>query len=179
MHTHLRIARPVSDLARSVAQYTQGLGIVQLGSFKDHAGFDGAMLGSPGAGFHWEFTHCTSHPVAPAPTPKDLLVFYVPEQEAWQARCDAMLTAGFAEVQSLNPYWAQSGRSFEDPDGYRVVIQCAAWDGGSATQRVPPLAGAATTSSARKAASPNPADTHSAPTPSRSRHRPNSHGDAA
>ncbi|MBB6558926.1 catechol 2,3-dioxygenase-like lactoylglutathione lyase family enzyme [Acidovorax soli] len=129
---HVRMARPVSNLARSVAQYTQGLGLVQLGSFKDHAGFDGTMLGTPGAGFHWEFTVCTSHPVVPAPTPEDLLVFYVPEPEAWQARCDAMLAAGFVEVQPFNPYWAQSGRSFEDPDGYRVVIQCAAWGGGAA-----------------------------------------------
>ncbi len=129
---HLRIARPVSDLARSVAQYTQGLGLAQLGSFKDHAGFDGTMLGTPGAGFHWEFTVCKSHPVVPAPTPEDLLVFYVPEPEAWQARCSAMLAAGFVEVPPFNPYWAQSGRSFEDPDGYRVVIQCAAWAGGAA-----------------------------------------------
>lgn len=111
------MARPVSNLARSVAQYTQGLGLVQLGSFKDHAGFDGTMLGTPGAGIHWEFTVCNSHPVVPTPTPEDLLVFYVPEPEAWQARCDAMLAAG---------------RSFEDPDGYRVVIQCAAWGGGAA-----------------------------------------------
>lgn len=132
MHPHLRIARPVSDLARSVAQYTQGLGIVQLGSFKDHAGFDGAMLGTPGASFHWEFTCCTRHPVVPTPTPEDLLVFYVPEQEAWQARCGAMRAAGFLEVQPFNPYWAPSGRSFEDADGYRVVIQCAAWGDGRA-----------------------------------------------
>ena len=127
MHAHLRIARPVSDLARSVAQYTQGLGIEQLGSFIDHDGFDGTMLGTPGAGFHWEFTVCKSHPVVPAPTPEDLLVFYVPEPEAWQVRCDAMRAAGFIEVQPFNPYWARSGRTFEDPDGYRVVIQCATW----------------------------------------------------
>ncbi|MES2609116.1 MAG: VOC family protein [Pseudomonadota bacterium] len=134
MHIHLRIARPVSDLARSVAQYTQGLGLEQLGSFKDHAGFDGAMIGTPGAGFHWEFTFCTSHPVVPAPTPEDLLVFYVPQPEAWQARCEAMRNAGFAETEPFNPYWASSGRTFEDPDGYRVVIQCTAWGESSAVQ---------------------------------------------
>lgn len=127
MHAHLRIARPVSDLARSVAQYTLGLGVVQLGSFSDHDGFDGVMLGTPGAGFHWEFTVCRSHPLVPAPTPEDLLVFYLPDAQAWQARCDAMRSAGFVEVPSFNPYWNQSGRTFEDPDGYRVVIQCAAW----------------------------------------------------
>ncbi|WP_436180132.1 VOC family protein [Acidovorax sp. LjRoot66] len=53
--------------------------------------------------------------------------FYVPDAQAWQARCDATRSAGFVEVPSFNPYWNQSGRTFEDPDGYRVVIQCAAW----------------------------------------------------
>lgn len=38
-----------------------------------------------------------------------------------------MLTAGFRAVASLNPYWELHGRTFEDPDGYRVVIQRAAW----------------------------------------------------
>lgn len=134
MNVHLRIARPVSDLAQAVAQYTKGLGLEELGRFAGHAGFDGAMLGMPGADFHLEFTWCQSHPVAPTPTPEDLLVFYVPEAKAWQARCEALRAAGFQEVQSLNPYWNQRGRSFEDRDGYRVVIQQAAWSGSGARQ---------------------------------------------
>jgi hypothetical protein len=27
------------------------------GRFEDHAGFDGVMLGEPGAPYHFEFTH--------------------------------------------------------------------------------------------------------------------------
>jgi hypothetical protein len=38
-----------------------------------------------------------------------------------------MQHAGFAPVPSYNPYWDVTGRTFEDPDGYRVVLQCAAW----------------------------------------------------
>lgn len=38
-----------------------------------------------------------------------------------------MLDAGFEEVKSFNPYWAKTGRTFEDKDRYRVVIQRAAW----------------------------------------------------
>jgi catechol 2,3-dioxygenase-like lactoylglutathione lyase family enzyme len=132
MQAHLRIARPVSDLARSVALYTQGLGWQPLGHFEDHAGFDGAMLGTPGAGVHWEFTQCRHHAVAPSPTAEDLLVFYVPDPEAWQARCDALRNAGFREVPPFNPYWGLSGRTFEDHDAYRIVIQCAPWGGGKA-----------------------------------------------
>ncbi len=26
-----------------------------------------------------------------------------------------------------NPYWDKLGRTFEDPDGYRVVLQNADW----------------------------------------------------
>ena len=29
---------------------------------------------------------------------------------------------GFAAVKSFNPYWDQCGKTFEDPDGYRVVL---------------------------------------------------------
>ncbi len=127
MNAHLRIARPFSDLEHAVAQYTKGLGLQELGRFAGHAGFDGVMLGTPGAGFHLEFTWCQSHPVVPTPTPEDLLVFYLPEAVAWQARCNALCAAGFKEVPSFNPYWAQLGRTFEDRDAYRVVIQRAAW----------------------------------------------------
>jgi hypothetical protein len=38
-----------------------------------------------------------------------------------------MTSAGFREVPSNNPYWDLQGRTFEDIDGYRVVLQNAAW----------------------------------------------------
>jgi len=38
-----------------------------------------------------------------------------------------MVEAGFNVVNSLNPYWDVNGRTFVDPDGYRVVIQNKAW----------------------------------------------------
>ena len=125
--THVRVARPVSDLDRSVAMYCAGLGLVELGSFKDHSGFDGTMVGEPGAGVHFELVVCRPHPVDPSPTSEDLVVFYVPESSAWKKRCSAVVAAGFIEVEPFNPYWSERGRTFEDPDGYRVVIQNAAW----------------------------------------------------
>jgi hypothetical protein len=107
--------------------YKSGLGLSELGGFKNHEGFDGVMLGNPGADFHLEFTFCHRHPVRPAPTVEDILVFYIPDTEAWVQRCAAMLSAGFLEVQSFNPYWSTLGRTFQDADEYRVVIQRAAW----------------------------------------------------
>ena len=130
MPTQLRIARPVSDLGASVAMYKSGIGSEVIGSFQDHDGFDGTMLGTVGENYHFEFTSCRTHPVHPTPTNEDLLVFYLPESEAWQRQCMKLLEAGFREVPSFNPYWDRNGRTFEDRDGYRLVIQQAAWSNG-------------------------------------------------
>jgi catechol 2,3-dioxygenase-like lactoylglutathione lyase family enzyme len=130
MRTHLRIARPVTDLERTVAMYQAGLGLAELGRFADHDGFDGVMLGQRGAGFHFEFTVSRAHPVHPSPTPEDLFVFYVPDAAEWERTCGAMLGAGFRQVRSFNPYWERVGRTYEDGDGYRVVIQQASWSHG-------------------------------------------------
>jgi hypothetical protein len=40
-----------------------------------------------------------------------------------------MMEAGFRGVVSCNPYWDVRGRTFEDLDGYRVVLQNVAWSG--------------------------------------------------
>jgi hypothetical protein len=127
MPHQLRIARPVADLECTETMYCQGLGLRVLGRFENHQGFDGIMLGVAGADYHFEFTHCRSHPVKPASTVEDLLVFYISSEHEWKARCAAMRTAGFATVASFNPYWVVSGRTFEDRDGYRIVLQHAEW----------------------------------------------------
>lgn len=35
--------------------------------------------------------------------------------------------AGGVRVQSDNPYWEKVGATFEDPDGWRVVLQNTSW----------------------------------------------------
>lgn len=127
MQAHLRIARPVSDLWQSESMYCAALGLVVLAKFQNHQGFDGVMLGRPGMGYHFEFTQCREHPVAPTPTHEDLLVFYVPDKVEWQSSCDRFVESGFIRVTSFNPYWDVSGRTFEDYDGYRIVLQNSAW----------------------------------------------------
>jgi catechol 2,3-dioxygenase-like lactoylglutathione lyase family enzyme len=123
----MRIARPVSDLARATQMYCRGLGLTILGSFRDHDGFDGAIVGDPKSGYHFEFTHCHAHPVTPTPTAEDLVVLYIPEESEWQVSCNNMSAAGFKQVASFNPYWDVRGRTYEDPDGYRTVLQRAEW----------------------------------------------------
>lgn len=34
---------------------------------------------------------------------------------------------GFEPVAASNPYWDRSGRTFEDADGYRVVLRASDW----------------------------------------------------
>lgn len=132
MRHHLRIARPVSDLSRSQSMYCTGLGLWVLERFEDHEGFDGVVLGIPGMFHHLELTRCRRHPVAPRPTEEDLLVFYVPDQEEWEGRCAAMRSAGFEQVASFNPYWDLRGCTFQDPDGYRLVLHRDRWAGSDA-----------------------------------------------
>ncbi|MFM0689469.1 glyoxalase [Paraburkholderia strydomiana] len=127
MKMHLRVARPVRDLVLTERMYCVGLHLAVLARFQDHQGFDGVMLGSPGTDYHFEFTHCGEHPVLPRPTIEDLLVFYVPDRQEWSAMGNRLVENGFVRVKSFNPYWDVSGRTFEDADGYRLVLQNAAW----------------------------------------------------
>lgn len=130
MTHHLRVARPVSDPGRTEAMYRRGLGLRVIGRFEDHRGFDGVMLGVPGSSYHFEFTRARAQAVDPAPTVEDLIVLYIPDEREWRALCADMLAAGFRVVESFNPYWGLRGRTYEDGDGYRVVLQNAAWPDG-------------------------------------------------
>ncbi|MGD8380433.1 MAG: VOC family protein [Gammaproteobacteria bacterium] len=124
----LRVARPTDNLEKLAAMYEKGLGLAVLGRFRDHDGFDGIILGQAGWPYHLEFTSEPGHPAGRAPTEDHLLVFYLPEGAAWERACERMQSAGFAQVASWNPYWDRVGRTFEDIDGYRVVLQNAAWE---------------------------------------------------
>jgi hypothetical protein len=107
--------------------YCLGLGLRIMGSFENHEGFDGVMLGKLGSSYHFEFTYCRIHQVTPSPTPEDLVVLYIPQESEWKSRCACMLAAGFTQVASFNPYWDIRGRTYKDRDGYRVVLQHAEW----------------------------------------------------
>ena len=124
---HFRVARPTDQLALVVAFYRDGLGFEELGQFTDHDGFDGVMLGHRGQPYHLEFTSKRGHPAGCAPTQDNLLVFYIPGVAEWNEAVSRMRSLGHEPVASFNPYWDRQGKTFEDPDGYRVVLQNAAW----------------------------------------------------
>jgi catechol 2,3-dioxygenase-like lactoylglutathione lyase family enzyme len=125
---HMRIARPTDHLDEVVRFYRDGLGFEVIGSFKDHDGFDGVMLGSRQGAYHLEFTQHRGHAAGRAPTQDNLLVFYLPDRIEWEHAIARMTAAGHTPVPSYNPYWDRAGKTFEDPDGYRVVLQNAAWE---------------------------------------------------
>jgi catechol 2,3-dioxygenase-like lactoylglutathione lyase family enzyme len=123
----LRVARPTDNLLALLSFYRDGLGLQVLASFTAHNGFDGLMLGHPQVPYHLEFTHQPGHAVGRAPTGDNLLVFYLPDADEWRAAVQRMAAAGFEPTAAYNPYWDQLGLTFEDPDGYRVVLQQSAW----------------------------------------------------
>lgn len=125
----LRVARPTDHLSAITAMYERGLGFPVLAKFLDHDGFDGAILGIRENPYHIEFTTRPGEHAGRAPTEEHLLVFYIPDRAEWEARCARMIVAGFRGVSSANPYWDVHGRTFEDLDGYRVVLQNSAWEG--------------------------------------------------
>jgi len=107
--------------------YQNGLGLDVLSHFEDHEGFDGIMLGNPEMPYHFEFTHHRGHETGKAPTQDNLLVFYIPDKDEWEVQCRRMIDAGFKLMRSYNPYWDREGKTFEDLDGYRVVLQNSDW----------------------------------------------------
>ena len=123
----LRIARPTARLGEMIRFYRHALGFQELAQFQDHDGFDGVMLGHPGAPYHLEFTRETAGQAVAPPHPDALLVFYLPDRGVWLAAVGRLWHYGAAAVPSANPYWDRAGLTFEDPDGNRIVLQNAAW----------------------------------------------------
>ena len=124
---HFRVARPTDQLDAVVRFYRDGLGFEVLAEFRDHDGFDGAILGHRDQPYHLEFTRKRGHVAGRAPTEDNLLVFYLPDTRAWQEAIARMESHGNAAVPAFNPYWDRRGKTFADPDGYRVVLQNTAW----------------------------------------------------
>jgi len=122
MHT-LRVARPTDNLPEVIRFYRDGLGLDVLSDFNDK-GFEGVILGvgHKNSPYHLEFTHQPSYKVGRAPTQDNLLVFYIPDKVEWTSAVERMEKHGYEPVKSYNPWWDDGGTTFEDVDGYRVVL---------------------------------------------------------
>lgn len=133
----LRIARPTDNIDALRKFYIDGLGVSVLFEFGGHDGFDGLIVGleTPGTSYHLEVVSKEGHKAGRAPTEDNLLVFYLPDEATWEAAVERMEKAGFQSVKSFNPYWDVVGKTFEDADGYRVVLQRAAWDNANIAEK--------------------------------------------
>jgi GNAT superfamily N-acetyltransferase/catechol 2,3-dioxygenase-like lactoylglutathione lyase family enzyme len=121
--TQLRVARHTERLDELVRFYRDGLGLVEIGGFRNQAGYDGVFLAVPGTGAHLELTAGGSHR-APAPHPESLLVLYLGDEQAVQTVAARL---GSNPVVPANPYWAEHATTFADPDGFHVVLVPDCW----------------------------------------------------
>ena len=103
--------------------YRDGIGLTQIGGFRGHDGYDGVFLAVPGTNAHLELTAGGGHG-PPAPHPESLLVLYL--DEATVQTVAARL--GVDPVRPANPYWAEHGLTFQDPDGFRAVLVPEHWE---------------------------------------------------
>jgi CubicO group peptidase (beta-lactamase class C family) len=105
MHAHLRVARPASSLECPVAIYRDGLGLVEIGRFKDHDRFDGVRPGRLGHGVVLEQASWGDRP-AVAPCKRILACLAV-----------CMLACSIASLALAAPDEEQLGKS----QGYPVA----------------------------------------------------------
>ena len=66
-------------------------------------------------------------PELSSPTEDNLLVFYLPDASEWQRAVNRLERLGCEAVKAFNAYRDRNGKTYEDPDGYRVVLQNAGW----------------------------------------------------
>jgi catechol 2,3-dioxygenase-like lactoylglutathione lyase family enzyme len=123
----VRIARPTDQFDAIIRFYRDALELDVLrlwrhGPDGDHKGYDGVIFGLPNTTYHLEFTHHVDGSPGPAPSLDNLLVLYMPERADVDATCDRLQQLGHEPVPSENPWWDDGGITFEDPDGWRVVI---------------------------------------------------------
>jgi catechol 2,3-dioxygenase-like lactoylglutathione lyase family enzyme len=119
----LRVARHTERLDALVRFYRDGLGLSEVGRFEDHDGYEGVFLEVPGTGAHLELTAGGAHG-APVPHPETLVVLYLGDERSVRAVAARL---GAEPVAPANPYWAEHGLTFEDPDGFRVVLVPERW----------------------------------------------------
>lgn len=117
-----RIARPTNNLKEVVKFYQENLGLEVLGKFENHLGYDGVMLGMPDKTYHLEFTQHINKTPLPEPTKENLLVFYYDNPNEYKKANARMQKTGQMSVDPENPYWKDKSETYEDPDGWRIIL---------------------------------------------------------
>lgn len=125
MIQHFRVARHTKDIDKIKYFYIELVGLRLLYEF-NHDGYIGIMLGQKKDNWHLEFTMSDKEPVHVSDE-EDVLVFYFDEDKKYIEVLERFKYDGIEAVESANPYWDVYGRTYIDPDGYRVVICHKEW----------------------------------------------------
>ena len=87
----------------------------------DYVSLRPIFMGLPGEGWHLEFT-VSNKPPEHKPDNDDLLVFYASSLTEFADIKKRFVINKVKHVKPANPYWEKNGITFEDPDGFRIVI---------------------------------------------------------
>lgn len=118
----VRIARPTNKFEEVIDFYVKGLGLEEIGRFKEHEGYEGVIIGLPNADYQLEFTRHEDGSPCPAPSKDNLLVFYITKKSEIDTVYARLLDKGYKAVKPENNYWKEKGITIEDPDGWRIVL---------------------------------------------------------
>jgi ubiquinone/menaquinone biosynthesis C-methylase UbiE len=118
----IRMIRPTHQLNQLLSFYCDGLGFEIKGSFQNHDGYDGVLVGLPDERYHFEIIQHENAVPCPAPSKDNKFVFYIPNLEDRNKIVKRLGKLGYDPVEPENRYWNQNGIEFEDPDGWRIVL---------------------------------------------------------
>lgn len=117
----LRIARHTNNLEKIKSFYTTILGFELLGSFENHANYNGIFIGKPNLDWHLEFTQSVDK-VNHHFDEDDILVLYPETIAEYDWLISSITNNNINFVKPKNPYWTDNGKMILDPDGYRIII---------------------------------------------------------
>ena len=123
----LRVVRPTDKLKEITLMYSKALGFEVLAQSADADRFDCMVLGHPKHAYHLEFSCLRDSETAQVAAHNPMLIFFLPCSREWERACRSMIDAGFVVVEPASSYWEQVGKTFEDIEGYRVVLQNRDW----------------------------------------------------
>jgi catechol 2,3-dioxygenase-like lactoylglutathione lyase family enzyme len=130
-----RVVRSSDNLPEVRKFYRDALGLDVTMGGKDGK-HEGVVFGrKAGAPYELEFENMQSETYGKAPTEENLLVFYIPGKAEWERAVERMKKHGYLPVETENPWGSEDGKTFEDVDGYRVVLKNQDW------WDTPPIAG--------------------------------------
>jgi len=124
----IRLSRSTNNLEKLITFYCRGLGFEILDRYEDLNGWDGVICGHKGWPYQLEFSQRREVEEVPrAPTQNHFVVFSIPDDKDWKDTLASLYESGFQQVTNPRLYRDPCTASFEDPDGYRLVLRKGTW----------------------------------------------------